>query len=153
MHRIELVGFGEGQAEEAAGEPIPERRVAGFIHHAAKLGEGSIAEPRAVQLHEHIAASCEQRAPAAGAHFGMEEQAADLRRAFEIGGQAEHLVAERLAELRAGLGEGADVVAVEGLHDPDLPEHLAGAADHSRLRVLKDEHIEVAFLLVVLTRE
>ena len=147
VHRIELVGFGEGHAEEPAGEPIPERRVAGFVHHPAKLGQRSVAEARAVQLHEQIAASCEQRAPAAGAHFRMEEQAADLGRAFEIGGQAERLVAERLAELRAGLGEGADDGSCRRAarrRPGRTPGRCRGSL--SAFGIFKHEHIEVACL-------
>ena len=78
--------------------------MAGFVHDAAKLGQRSVAEARAMLLHEQIAAAREQRAPAAGAQLGMEEQAADFGRAFEVGGQRQRLVAEGLAELRAASG-------------------------------------------------
>src|SRR6185437_2569371 len=111
--------------------------------------QGAIAEARAVQLDEQIAAAREQCSPAPGTHLGMEEQSADLRRTFEVGGQAQHLVAEGLAELGAGLGQRADVIGIEGLDDSDLPEDLAGAADLVPLGVLQHEHIEVGGLAVV----
>ena len=76
--RIEFVGFGEGHAEEASGEPVPEGRMAGFVHHSAKLGQHPVAEARPVLLDEQIAAAREQRAPAPGADRRMEEQPADL---------------------------------------------------------------------------
>ena len=64
--------------KKRAGERIPEGRVAGFVHHPAKLGQRAVAEAAAVLLHEQIAAAREQRAPAAGALVRVEEQAADL---------------------------------------------------------------------------
>ena len=105
----------EAHAEEAAGDRVPEGRAAGLVDHAAQLGEDRVGEARAVQLDEQIAAAREQHAEPAGALAGMEEQAADLRAALEIGAQAQHLGAEGLAELRRGLGQGADPVGVEGL--------------------------------------
>ena len=74
-----------------------------------------VAEARAVQLDEQIAAARQQQSPAARAHLGVEEQAADLARSFEVGGQAQLPVAEGLAQLRARLGERADMVGIEGL--------------------------------------
>ena len=153
MDRVELVGFGKGHPEEAPGKPIPERRVAGLVHHSAKLGQCAVAEARPVEFHEQIAAAREQRSETAGAHLRVEEQPADLGRAFEVGGEGHHLVAEGLAKLRAGLGERADVIAVKGLGDPDLPEDLAGAADLPGFRIVEHEHVQVPALAVFLARE
>ena len=69
---------GKVMPKKRPGERVPEGRVAGLVHHAAKLGQHAVAEARAMQLDEQIAAAREQRAEAAGAHLGMEEQAADL---------------------------------------------------------------------------
>src|SRR5699024_9177194 len=134
--------------EELARERVPERRIAGLVHHPAELGQGTIAEALAMELHEQVAAPSEQPAPATGADLRVEEQPADFGAAFKIGGQAQHLVAEGLAEFRAALGEGAEMVTVEGLADADLPEHLAGAADLLRFRVFENEDIEIAGLHV-----
>ena len=60
MDRVELIRFGEAQAEEAAGEPVPEGAAAGLVHHSAKLGQGALAEARAVMAHEQIAAAREE---------------------------------------------------------------------------------------------
>src|SRR5215213_4330724 len=83
----------------------------------------------------------------------MQEQSAHFRRTFEIGRQRQQLVAEGLPKLRAGLRVRAEVVGIEGLLDADLPEHLAGAADLPRLRVLQHKHIEVAVLAIVRARK
>ena len=37
---------GKAHAEEAAGERVPERRVAGLVDHAAQLGQDAVAEAR-----------------------------------------------------------------------------------------------------------
>src|SRR3982751_1556074 len=83
----------------------------------------------------------------------MEEQAADFRRAFEIGCQRQRLVAEDLAELGTALGQRTQMVAVKGLDDTDLAEHLAGAADFAALQILEHEDVEVAALLVAYAAE
>ncbi len=62
----------------------------------------------------------------------MEEQAADLRAALEIGAERQHLGAEGPAQLGRGLGQRADPVGIKGLLDADPAEHLAGAADLRR---------------------
>ena len=36
---------GKLMPKKLAGERVPERRVAGFVHHAAKLGQRPVAEP------------------------------------------------------------------------------------------------------------
>ena len=68
----------EAHAEEAAGEPVPERRAAGLVDHAAQFGDDPVGEARAVAADEQIAAAREQQAEPAGALARMEEQPADL---------------------------------------------------------------------------
>src|SRR5438270_1543913 len=150
---IELVRLGKTHVEELARKTVPERRIAGLVHHAAKLSQRAVAEACAVQLHEQIAAAREQRAPAASALLRVEEQPADLGRAFEVVGERQQLVAECLAEFRARLSHRAQVIGIEGLIDSDLPEHLARAADFPRFRVLHHKHVEVSRLRVLLARE
>ena len=142
----------------ASGKVIPKNLPASASQNGAwpassitPRSSASVRSPNraAMLLHEQIAASGEQRAPAAGAHLRVQEQAADLGRSFEIGGERKALVAEGLAELGAGLGQCADVIAVEGLDHADLAEHLAGAADLLRLGILQHEHVKVAGLAVV----
>ena len=103
---IEFVCLGEIHSEEAAADRVPEGRMAAFVHDPPKLGEDGIAEPSPVRLHEEVARSSEQQPEPAGPLVRVEEQPADLARAFEIGGQIEQLVAEGLRKLRALLGEG-----------------------------------------------
>ena len=43
---LNSIGLGKAHVEEAAGEPVPERRIAGLVHHAAKLGQSAVAEAR-----------------------------------------------------------------------------------------------------------
>jgi len=108
---------------------------------------------RAVQLHEQVTAAGQQRAPPAGAHLRVKEQPPNLRRSLEIGGERKQLVVERLAEFGARLGKRAQMIGVERLGYADLPEHLAGAANFPRLRVLENEDVKVAALPVLLARE
>src|SRR6185437_14975143 len=112
--------------EEPPGERVPERRMAALLDDPAELGDRSVAEAASVLPDEQITAAREQKPPPAGAHVWVEEQAADFRRAFEVGRQAQLAVVDGLAELRAPLRQGADVIAVESLRDPDLAEYLAG---------------------------
>ena len=86
---IELVRVLEIHAEEAAGEPVPERRAAGLVDDAAQFGQDAFAEAGAVGADEQVAAAREQEPEPAGALAGMEEQAADFARPFEIGGERE----------------------------------------------------------------
>ena len=107
-------------------------QLAALVHHSAKLGQRALAEAPAMLADEQIAAAREQRAPAAGALAGMEEQAADFRRALEVGGQGQQLVAEGLAELGAGLGQRAQMVGIEGL-DRRRPGRTPGRCRGSAL--------------------
>src|SRR5690348_8245399 len=79
----------------------------------------------------------------------MEEQAADLARPFKVGGEAQELVAECLAELLAFLGERRDKVGIEGVFGADRAEYLAGAADLLRFDIFEDEDVEVVARRVV----
>ena len=134
----------KAHAEEAPGDRVPEGRSAGLVDHAAQLGEHPLGEAGAMQLDEQIAAAREQHAQPAGALGRVEEQAADLRAALEIGAEAQHLGAEGLAELRRCLGHRADPVGVEGLPEADPAEHLAGAADRAGIDILQHEDEQVA---------
>ena len=131
---VELVGLREGHAEEAAGERVPEGRVAGLVHHSAKLGQHAVAEARAVLLDEQIAAAREQHARARRrARCGWRNRPPTSRRPFEVGASGSASGCGRscpssglvwVSVLRS--------VGVEGLVDADLAEHLAGAADLRR---------------------
>src|SRR5262245_18935743 len=107
-----------------------------------------LAEACAMQRDEQVAAACKQSAEASGTSRRVKEQAANFRAAFKVGGERQGLVAEGFGELRAGLGERAQMIGVEGLDDPDLAEDLAGALDRARLRVLEHEQVEIGRLLI-----
>ena len=84
-----------------------------LVDHAAKLRQHLVGEALAMELDEQIAAARQQHAEAARPLGRMEEQAAHFRASLEIGAQGQHFGAEGLAELRRGLGEGADPVGIE----------------------------------------
>src|SRR5215203_3010971 len=83
----------------------------------------------------------------------MQEQAADLAGAFQIGAQRQRLVAEDPPQLLALLREGRDSVAVERTVAPDLAEDLAGAADGAALEILEHEQIQIVELALAFARE
>ena len=90
-----------------------------------------------------IAAAREQKAQPLGAFAGVEEQAADFGRSFQIGREGEHFGAECAAQFPAVLGQGAEAVGIERVLLPDFAEELAGAAYLARLAVFQheDDHL------------
>ena len=136
---LNSIGILKVHAEEAACQPIPEGRTARFVDDAAQLGQDAVGKARAVRADEQVAAAREQQPEPAGALAGVEEQAADLARALEVGGERQHLGAKGAAELAAVLGQRAEPVAVERVLLADVGEHLAGAADLAGVGVLQHE--------------
>ena len=90
--------------KNAPGDAVPERRSAAFVDDAAQFGQHAVGKARAVHRDEQVAAARQQHAEPARAFAGMEEQAADLARSFEIGDEAEQFGANRAVEFLANAG-------------------------------------------------
>ena len=73
----------------------------------------TVGEARAVHGDEQVTAAREQQAEPAGALVGVEEQPADLARAFEVGDQAQQVGAHRPVELLHGTGPAAEFPQVD----------------------------------------
>src|SRR4051812_45488259 len=96
-----------------------------------------------MRFDEEIAGPCQQHAEPPGALVGVQEQSADLARAFEVRRQRQRLVAKGAAELGALLRQRRNEIAVERIFGAHCPEHLASPDNLLVRYLLEHEDVEV----------